>query len=250
MDPTTTDTGHIGHSSAPSAQNSDTHQAPKFTDTGSSVGKHHHHRDPSHTSTSPASKWRSCPTQGNIRQSHARRRKSGHNIIVMKAAQTEQARESNSRQDRPWEDTTPWAHSLSTPAPQPGGTRQQCNRASAQPGQANLAQKVNMKLTHAPSDGVRPIGTNGPRPEWRHSPKGRDSQSIHEVTVGRRQHGRHPTDTGPTWAQPAPGDTIASHRTRRPSLQTDTAPLRDQDKRSRTRVATTVATPITPSSTS
>ena len=96
---TTTDTGHIGHSSAPSAQNSDTHtpgsQIHRHRQLG---GDHHHHRDPSHTSTSPASKWRSCPTQGNIRQTHARRRKSGHNIIVMKAAQTEQGRESNSRQ--------------------------------------------------------------------------------------------------------------------------------------------------------
>ena len=79
--------------------------------------------------------------------------------------------------DRPWEDTTPWAHSHSTHAPQPGGTLQQCNRASAKPGQANLVQKVNMKLTHAPSDGVRPIAIepDGQAPN-RHGPTQRSRQ--------------------------------------------------------------------------
>ena len=57
------------------------------------------------------------------------------------------------------------------------------------------------------------------RPKTRMAPQSKGTrQSKHpRSTVGRRQHGRHPTDTGPTWAQPAPGDTIASHRTRRPS---------------------------------
>ena len=139
--------------------------------------------------------------------------------------------------DRPWEDTTPWAHSLSTPAPQPGGTRQQCNRASAQPGQANLAQKLNMKLTHAPSDRVRPIGTIGPGTGWRHSPKGRDSQSIHEVRLADVNTGAQPGHN-PHLETPLPAiepDGQAPNRH---------GPTQRSRQRSRTRVATTVATPI------
>ena len=139
--------------------------------------------------------------------------------------------------DRPWEDITPWAHSLSTPAPQPGGTRQQCNRASAQPGQANLAQKLNMKLTHAPSDRVRPIGTIGPGTGWRHSPKGRDSQSIHEVRLADVNTGAQPGHN-PRLETPLPAiepDGQAPNRH---------GPTQRSRQRSRTRVATTVATPI------
>jgi hypothetical protein len=129
------------------------------------------------------------------------------------------------------------------PAPQPGGTRQQCNRASAQPGQANLAQKVNMKLTHAPSDGVRPIGTIGPRPDWRHSPQGRDSQSIHEVRLADVNTGA----TQQTRAQPGHNPHL---ETPLPAIEPDGqapnrhGPTQRSRQRSRTRVATTVATPI------
>lgn len=111
--------------------------------------------------------------------------------------------------DRPWEDTTPWAHSLSTHAPQPGGTLQQCNRAPAKPGQANLVQKVNMKLTHALSDRVRPIGTIGPGTGWRHSPEGRDSQRLNgarlaDVNMGATQQTRAQLWHGPHSETPLP----------------------------------------------
>lgn len=199
---------------------------------------------PSHTSVSPASKWRSCPTQGDIGQSHARRRNGGHNIIVTKAQtdpQTEPARESNSWQTDHGR-TQRHGHTALAPIPHSRVAHyKQCNRALAKPGQANLVHKVNMKLTHALSDRVRPIGAIGPGTGWRHSPEGRDSQRLNGAWLADAKTGDTQQTRAQLWHDPhseTPLPAIADGQD--PDRH---GPIQRPRQRSRTRAATAGATP-------
>ena len=140
--------------------------------------------------------------------------------------------------DRSWEDTTPCAHSLNSRV----AHYKQCNRAPAKPGQANLVQKVNMKLTRALSDRVRPIGAIGPGTGWRHSPEGRDSQRLNGARLADAKTGDTQQTRAQLWHDP-------HSETPLPAIEPDGqdpnrhGPIQRPRQRSRTRVATAGATP-------
>ena len=94
--------------------------------------------------------------------------------------------------DRPWEDTTPWAHSHSTHAPQPGGTLQQCNRASAKPGQGQ-PRTEGQHETHTRT--IRRSPTDCHRTRRPSSKQTRPHSEIKTTEPDEGGHRRHHTNT-------------------------------------------------------